>query len=433
MQKFISAKGTNPKAGPGFRSPVVQARLTVNQPGDRYEREADAVADRVVSMRAAAPLPASGSLIAPSLQRKCSACEESDKHNKPLLRKAQAGAGTTVSPGLVSQLAASQAGGTPLAGSTRSFMERAFSSDFAGVRVHQDATAAAMSRQIGARAFTHGSHIYFNQGQYQPHTSQGAHLLAHELTHTLQQGSGLATPTVQRDCDDPTFCTPYATPAEAAAAEAGLRSNYLPAEGAYFGADSRRLYESYLSRRPGDSLAPVIFNNPANEVVVSFADSWATADDQDAVIDLVGSRLSRAPGGPLRDYTPTTMSLANFLSPAEMNIRPINYRNPLSIAGHIAGGMGSSAAGADYRKITYGNVTLERIPIAGPIGYVRVETTLQYEVFDAIDFCPGDCGSIAEKRITIPMSRLEASGEAYDVPFKVNFIPESRSKRFFYS
>ncbi len=179
--------------------PVVQARLTVNQPGDRYEREADAVADRVVSMRAAAPLPASVGLIAPSLQRKCSACEESDKHNKSLLRKAQAGAGTTVSPGLVSQLAAGQAGGTPLAGGTRSFMERAFSSDFAGVRVHQDATAAAMSRQIGARAFTHGSHIYFNQGQYQPHTSQGAHLLAHELTHTLQQ----AGPDVQRQVAEP--------------------------------------------------------------------------------------------------------------------------------------------------------------------------------------------------------------------------------------
>jgi hypothetical protein len=53
-------------------------------------------------------------------------------------------------------------------------------------------------------------------------------------------------------------------------------------------------------------------------------------------------------------------------------------------------------------------------------------------VFDAIDFCPGDCGSREERLITVPMSRLEASGEAYDVPFKVTFVPESRSKRIFY-
>lgn len=213
MQKIISTKGATPKVGPGFRPPVVQAKLTVNQPGDRYEREADAVADRVVSMRAAPPLSASAGLIAPSLQRKCSACEESDKRNKPLLRKAQAGGGMTASPGLVSQLAASQAGGTPLAARTRSFMESAFSSDFSRVRVHQDAAAADMSRQIGARAFTHGNHIYFNQGQYQPHTRQGAHLLAHELTHTLQQAGPDVQYGIQRVCGpgavgEHTECTP---------------------------------------------------------------------------------------------------------------------------------------------------------------------------------------------------------------------------------
>jgi hypothetical protein len=126
------------------------------------------------------------------------------------------------------------------------------------------------------------------------------------------------------------------------------------------------------------------------------------------------------------------MSIANFLSPFEMDNRPINYSNPLSIAGHIAGDIGSSDGGADYRK-AWGNVTLEKVPLIGSTGYVLVETTLHYEVFDAIDFCPGDCGSSAEQLVTVPMSRLEASGEAYDVPFKVTFAPESRSKRFFYA
>jgi hypothetical protein len=126
------------------------------------------------------------------------------------------------------------------------------------------------------------------------------------------------------------------------------------------------------------------------------------------------------------------MSIENFLSPPEVDDRPINYSNPLAIAGHIAGGIGSSDAGNDYRKV-WGNATLEKVPLIGSTGYVKVETTLHYEVVDAIDFCPGDCGSRAEQAVTVPLSRLEASGEAYDVPYKVTFIPESRSKRFFYS
>jgi hypothetical protein len=105
----------------------------------------------------------------------------------------------------------------------------------------------------------------------------------------------------------------------------------------------------------------------------------------------------------------------------------------LSIAGHIAGGIGGSDAGPDYRKITWGNVTLEKTPLVGGAGYVTVSPTLHYEVFDTVDFCPGDYGSPAEQLVTVPMSRLEAGGQAYDVPFKVTFVPASRSKRIWYS
>jgi hypothetical protein len=125
------------------------------------------------------------------------------------------------------------------------------------------------------------------------------------------------------------------------------------------------------------------------------------------------------------------MSVANFLSSAELNDRPINYSNPFSISGHIAGGIGSSDAGPDSRKAS-GNVTLEKVPLIGSSGYVKVDTYLTYDVFDAVDFCPGDCGSPAEQIVTVPMSRLEAGGQAYDVPFRVTFVPESRTKRFFY-
>ena len=197
------------------------------------------------------------------------------------------------------------------------------------------------------------------------------------------------------------------------------------------GSEVKGLYESYLSRSPGDSLAPVVFDSDSSYLVSSFKNSGDTEDDMDSVIDLVGARLNRAPSGSIGN-TQTTMSLSNFLSTSEMDNRPINYSNPFSVAGHIAGGIGSSGAGNDYRKITYANVALEKTTLVGSTGYVSVELIPHYEVFDAIDFCPGDCGSPAEQLITIPMSRLEASGKAYDVPFKVVFTPESRSKIFWF-
>ena len=82
--------------------------------------------------------------------------------------------------------------------------------DFGGVKVHTDSAAARLSRNVQATAFTHGSDIYFSQGSYQPDTAQGQHLLAHELTHVVQQQQGRdkggvsasGAPTVGR-ADDP--------------------------------------------------------------------------------------------------------------------------------------------------------------------------------------------------------------------------------------
>jgi hypothetical protein len=384
----------------------VQAKPTMSTPGDVYEQEADRVAEQIMRQ----PDPPAGT-----------------RHPGLEIQRLSVGASDTRPA--VAGIDLNPSAGQPLSPSTRAVMEPRFGVDFGHVRLHTDEAAQRTASQIQARAFTYGHHISLGKGE----SEHNKRLMAHELTHVVQQESGVNAALIQRDCSDPSFCTPYATAAEAATAEARLRTYYLPADEAKFGADSRGLFESFLSRRPGDSLAPILFDDPANEVVDSFTNSWATADDQDAVIDLVGDRLSRAPSGPLRDYTPTMMSLANFLSSAEMDNRPINYNNPFSIAGHIAGGIGSSDAGDDYRKIKYGNVTLQKTPLFGSTGYVSVETTLQYEVFDAIDFCLGDCGSSLEQTITIPMSRLEAGGEAYDVPYKVNFTAPSRSKRFWYS
>lgn len=98
-----------------------------------------------------------------------------------------------VSPALQSRLNASKGGGQPLSESSRTFFEPRFGVNFSQVRVHTDSQASEMNRQLNARAFTTGQNIYFGAGQYAPGTQGGNNLLAHELTHVVQQGKPVQT------------------------------------------------------------------------------------------------------------------------------------------------------------------------------------------------------------------------------------------------
>ncbi len=88
-------------------------------------------------------------------------------------------------------LSGSKSGGSVLPEGIRTSMESKFNVDFSGVKVHTDCTAVQMSNQINAQAFTSGNDIYFNQGKYNPNSREGQTLLAHELTHTIQQGASV--------------------------------------------------------------------------------------------------------------------------------------------------------------------------------------------------------------------------------------------------
>lgn len=90
---------------------------------------------------------------------------------------------------IVPMLNSTKGGGSALPVNVRTDLEAQFSADFSDVRIHANGAAAAMNRQINARAFTHGRDIYFSEGQYDPGSSMGRRLLAHELTHTIQQGA----------------------------------------------------------------------------------------------------------------------------------------------------------------------------------------------------------------------------------------------------
>lgn len=100
--------------------------------------------------------------------------------------------------GAAARIQSSMAAGAPLPLGVRHFMEPRFGADFSNVRIHTDDKAAALNRQLSARAFTVSNHVFFSQGSFQPASDQGRELIAHELTHTIQQGAA-----VQRDAIEP--------------------------------------------------------------------------------------------------------------------------------------------------------------------------------------------------------------------------------------
>lgn len=177
-----------------LRSGAIQAKLTVNDPGDKYEQEADRVAEQVMRMPdpgATGGVAASGRAQGLHIQRMCSECEE-ELHRQPpeetLQAKEAAGhAAPQAAPDVQPSMSFVRSGGRPLSEAVRSFFEPRFGYDFSQVRVHTDARAAESARAANALAYTVGRDVVFGAGQYTPETAKGKNLLAHELTHVVHQ------------------------------------------------------------------------------------------------------------------------------------------------------------------------------------------------------------------------------------------------------
>jgi hypothetical protein len=187
----------------------LQAKLVVGQANDPLEHEADRVADQVMRM----PDRALAVLATPSqVSRKCAECEEEEEKGKneenEKLQMKPASTPRTASveaPPIVHDVLRGQ--GQPLNAETRAFFEPRFGCDFSSVRVHSDEHAAESARSIGASAYTTGSNVVFASGRYAPATSSGRLLLAHELTHVVQQQSQPAI--IQRDADSDDYKQGY--------------------------------------------------------------------------------------------------------------------------------------------------------------------------------------------------------------------------------
>ncbi|MGF2414588.1 MAG: eCIS core domain-containing protein [Ferruginibacter sp.] len=184
-----------------FFSPIIQPKLTINNPGDKYEQEADAMADKV--MRMEQPGIRLKSIATDFVQRKCVHCEEKDKK---LQRKEINNKEPSADSNLERYIGNLSSGGKPLPGEVRDFYEPRFGYDFGNVRVHTDAGAAKSAKSIHALAYTAGNSIVFNNEQFSPNTDSGKKLLGHELTHVIQQAAGSTHPAIQRSV---TITSPY--------------------------------------------------------------------------------------------------------------------------------------------------------------------------------------------------------------------------------
>jgi len=238
---------------PSFFTPPVQAKLTVSSPDDPQEKEADTVAEQVMRMQDPVSMPTStqeqldkaadeeevrdeAGEQAPLIQRSvteqeklspkstfpdihrffsepsshseyeneragsasCADCGTINRKSGFLIHRESRGPPATTDISFEQTLSSTKGTGSALPEPTRNFMESRFNADFSNVRIHTGHTAETMSRSINAQAFTHGSDIYFNSGKFSPGSGAGQLLLAHELTHTIQQGAVTSGPAVNR-------------------------------------------------------------------------------------------------------------------------------------------------------------------------------------------------------------------------------------------
>ena len=222
-----------------LNSRAMQAKLTINPPDDEYEREADRVADAVTQPPASEvqrqPIEEEEEeLMAKSSQVQRQEEEEEELMMKPvseiqrqeeeeeeeeLLQPKPAGTQPSmVSENLETRINDAIGSGQPLPDSVNTSLEPHFKHDFSQVRLHTDAEADKLSRKLEAEAFTTGKDIFFRNGAYQPDNDSGKRLIAHELTHVVQQK---AAPALQREAVSSTTTETQAPTTEATAAIGG--------------------------------------------------------------------------------------------------------------------------------------------------------------------------------------------------------------------
>lgn len=224
-----------PSAQPFFH-PVIQTKIGIGAKNDPYERQADQMADQITRQTKSPDSkaecaecghePGKSPVVNPvNLQKKeaegaCPECAAKQDEN-PLagpesIQKKESNSGGTASTNkpasganaasVENNMVSSKGDGKKMNGALKNEMESGFGRDFSDVTIHTDQESVEMNQQLGSQAFAYGNDIYFNSGKFDPSSSEGKWLLAHELTHTVQQSNQIQRKVIQmhtvQDCDD---------------------------------------------------------------------------------------------------------------------------------------------------------------------------------------------------------------------------------------
>jgi Domain of unknown function (DUF4157) len=406
---------------------ALQTKLRISEPEDEYEREADRIAEQVMRM----PDSLVQQQVNPEeklMQRKATP--------KPTTLNSNSSFSET--PSIVRE--ALNSPGQPLDSETRIFMESRFKHDLSQVRVHTSPKAEASANAVNALAYTVGSDIVFAAGNYAPFVPEGRRLLAHELTHTIQQGGinvkaqrGEATgnilqrtPSCARPAScPPEFCLEYPTRSEAESDRAANRDRLLSQIGQPVldggAGEVRSLYRDFLDgghalRDLSSRLAPFFTRSSTTGRSIRFLDraletyfranppppgSSTTVDIQDAIPQAI-----TALGTP-RD--PNVMAFRDYTE------------TPGILAGGVGEGQIACRVGAIPSNVEDGRTATGTATGTNSNGTILVSSSIQFTVTDTLDFCPGHCGGSDAQELTVPLSRYEATGISGDEPFTVTF------------
>jgi len=276
-----------------LKSGIIQAKLEIGQPGDKYEQEANRVADLVMNMPEPnvkrqpeeeeeelqtkpladqiTPLvqrqeeveeeekepiqPKLFSVEHPTLQRQAEPEEEEEsirpkpiaeqitpsvqrqEEEEPIQAKGNSSSNSAeATPGIESSINSLRGGGQPLPGSVKSYFEPRFGADFRHVRIHADSKAAKTAKSINAKAFAARKNVVFGAGQYSPETSTGKRLLVHEMIHVIQQESTFyCKPAKRQTINLPRQKLEQEVPARSSGMDIGVQRQAGEGGGAYGG------------------------------------------------------------------------------------------------------------------------------------------------------------------------------------------------------
>jgi hypothetical protein len=226
LEKIINQRGTESSDTPvqpkrmnrlqtlqAKRMSMIQAKLSIGEPNDKYEQEADATASKVVqqinsptqdkSVQREAAMEEEDELqMKPisSIQREAAMEEEDELQMKSLVQKSGNLDGGEASTDLESSIQSARGSGQSLDPNLQAKMGQAMGADFSDVKVHTDSQSDQLNQSIQAKAFTTGQDVFFRKGAYDPNSKGGQELIAHELTHVVQQNTGA----IQKKADSKT-------------------------------------------------------------------------------------------------------------------------------------------------------------------------------------------------------------------------------------